>query len=163
MSASLSSSLILALSIEARGRVFRPVAAQNSEMFCETMPASSAPHSNFCSGVPRRKRSESETRMIWTGGLDGRGGGRGKGSTPCHTLVCPAKALPQLCPARTGWFFAAKPGPILPSKDCTFCEVVKYLCWLAFTRILCKVRLLSGLPKGLSRQRKRLISYPYRL
>ena len=115
VSASLSSSLILTLSIMARGRVFRPVAAQNREMFCETMPASSAPHSDFVSGVPRMKRSESETRMSWTGGLEGGGGGGGgvAAAAPAAEGVAPAGGAEDLggraimswerkSPARTG-------------------------------------------------------------
>ena len=57
----------------------RPVAAQNSEIFCETIPASIAPHSGFNSGGPNLKRETSDTRMICMGGLDGGGGGGGGG------------------------------------------------------------------------------------
>ena len=81
------------------GTVFRPVAAQKSEMFCETMPASRAPHSNFRSGSPRVKRSPSETRTICTGGLaDGGGGGGGGGKRRGRQKAAPeARAEAVAC------------------------------------------------------------------
>jgi hypothetical protein len=78
VSASLSSSLILALSIEACGRVFSPVAAQSSEMFCETMPASRAFHSKILLG-----RIMPETLRVGDQyDLDGRISFSGKISSP---------------------------------------------------------------------------------
>ena len=67
MSVSLSSSLILALSIEARGLVARPVPAQKRAMFCETMPASRAAISSFPAVSPLVNLEMSEMRKSRTG------------------------------------------------------------------------------------------------
>ena len=63
--------------MDALGLVLIPVAAQNNDMFCETIPVSIAPHSYFRSGGPILKREISDIKMICMGGLDTGGGDGG--------------------------------------------------------------------------------------
>ena len=81
LSFNLRSSLIFSLSMEALGLVFSPVAAQNKEIFWDTIPVSIAPHSYFKSGGPILKREISDIRIICIGGLEGAGRG-GAGAPP---------------------------------------------------------------------------------
>ncbi len=74
VSASLSSSLILTVSMPARGRVAKPVPAQKTAMFSATMPTSRVPNLSFISASPIRNLPRSVTRISRTGaGVDGAG------------------------------------------------------------------------------------------